>query len=86
MEIFVYNLIRSDQPSNNNGGAICIYYVHFLLLTILNFQYLEECINFEMKVGDKVCNFISLDRSPSETVDDFETFSKSFELDLENIV
>ena len=39
-----------------------------------------------MKVGDKVCNFISLDRSPSETVDDFETFSKSFELDLENIV
>ena len=63
-----------------------VQYLHFLPLRILNVQYLQECINFEMKIGDKVCNFISLYRSPSQTLDNFETFSKNFELNLENIV
>ena len=56
---------------------------HFLLLRILSVQ---ECINFEMIIGDKVCNFISLYRFPSQTLDDFETFSKNFELNLETMV
>ena len=86
MEISGYNLIRSDHPSNNEREGIWIYYKHFLPLRILNVQYLQECINFEMKIGDKVCNFISLYRSLSQTLDDFETFSKNFELNLENIV
>ena len=38
-----------------------------------------------MKIGDKVCNFISLYRSPSQTLNNFETFSKNFKLNLENI-
>ena len=89
LEISGYNLIRSDRPSNNKRGGICIYYKHFLPLRIpdiSNVRYLQECINFEMKIGDKVCNFISLYRSPSQTLDDFGTFSKIFELNLEKIV
>ena len=39
-----------------------------------------------MKIGDKICNFISLYRSPSQTLDDLETFYKNFEWNLENIV
>ena len=77
LEISGYNLVRSDHPSNNTRGGICIFYKHFLPLRILNVQYLEECINFEMKIGDKVCNFISLYRSPSQTLDNFETFPKT---------
>ena len=75
-----YNLIRSDHPSNNKQRGICIYYKHFLPLRI-NSQcsIFQECINFKMKIGDKVCNFVSLCRSPSQTLDDFETFSKKFE-------
>ena len=38
-----------------------------------------------LKIGGKVCNFISLYRSPSQNLDDFET-SKNFEFNLENIV
>ena len=38
-----------------------------------------------MKIGNKVCNFIPLYRSLSQTLDDFETFSKHLELNLENI-
>ena len=47
---------------------------------------MQECINFEIKIGDKVCNFISLYKSPSQTLDKFETLSKNFELNLEDIV
>ena len=71
LEISSYNLIWSDHPLNNKQGGICIYYKLFLPLRILNVQYLQECINFEMKIGDKVCNFISLYRSPSQSLDDF---------------
>ena len=52
LEISCYNLIWSDHPSNNKQGGICIYYNHFLPLRILNVQYLQECINFEIKIGN----------------------------------
>ena len=39
-----------------------------------------------MKIGDKVCSLISVCRSLCRTLDDFETFSKNFELNLKNIV
>ena len=94
LEISGYNLIRSDHPSNNKGGGICICYKHFLPSRILNIcsifpknvQYLQECINFEMKIGDKFCDFRSRYRSPSQTLHSFETFYKNFELNLEDII
>ena len=55
-------------------------------MRILNVQYLQECINFSTKIGDIICIFKSLYRSPSQTLDDFETFSNNFELNLENLV
>ena len=64
LKISRYNLILSDHPSNSKRGGICIYCKHFLPLRILDVQYLQECINFEMKIGDKICNFISFYRSP----------------------
>ena len=60
--------------------------VFVYITNILNVQILQECINFERNIGDKVCNFISLYRSPSQTLRDFVTFSKNFELNFENIV
>ena len=48
-----YNVIRSDHPSNNKRGGLCIYYRNFLLLRVLSMQYLQECINFELNIGGK---------------------------------
>ena len=45
----------------------------FLSLRILNVQYLQESIFFELKISDKTFNFLSLYRSPSQSPDDFET-------------
>ena len=42
-------------------------------------------INFEVKIGDKTCNFISLYRSPSQTKDEFENLIKNLEINLEHI-
>ena len=77
-----YNLIRSEHPSKNKRGGICIYYKNFLPLRVLSIQYLQECINFELNIGGKICNFISLYRSPSQTQDEFEKFIDNLELNL----
>ena len=36
-----------------------------------------------MKIGDQLCNFISLYRSPSQTQDEFEKFSENLERNLD---
>ena len=47
---------------------------------------LQECINFEIKIGDKICNFISLYRSPSQSKDGFESIADNLELYLDSVV
>ena len=80
-----YNLIRSDHPSNNKRGGVCIYYKNFLPLRVLGIQYLQECINFELNIGGKICNFISLYRSPSQTQDEFEKIIDNLVSNLESL-
>ena len=80
-----YNLIRSDHPSNNKRSDACMYYKNFLPLCVLGIQYLQECINFKLNIGSKICNFISLYRSPSQTQDEFKKFIDNLELNLETL-
>ena len=64
LEIVSYTLIRADHSSNTKRGNTSIYYRHSLAFQLLNIQYLEECINFEISFAGKICNsiyiFISL--------------------------
>ena len=71
---------------NIKRGGACIYYKISLPLKIKNIQYLQECINFEIKIKDKLCNFITLPRSPNQCQDDFESFINNFELNLDSIM
>ena len=81
-----YNLVRDDHPSNAKKRGICIYFKNSLPLKVLDVQLLQECINFEIKIAEKICNFISLYRSPSQSKDEFESFVDKFELNLDSIV
>ena len=54
-----YNLYRADNPSNVKHGG-CIYYKSFLPFNVIDIQYLQQFINFEMKIGGKLCKFIIL--------------------------
>ena len=74
-----------DHPSNNKCGWVCIDYKNFLHLRVYDISLLDECINFELEIGDKLCRFIALYRSPSQTQDDFLLFSQNFELTFENL-
>ena len=82
----VYDLYRVDHPSNVKREGVCIYYKNFLPLKVIDIQYLQECINFEVKIRGKLCNYNVSYRSPSQSQDDFETFLKNFELNLDIIL
>ena len=85
LEVLGYNVIRSHHPSNNKHGGVCIYYKNFLPLGVLSIQYLQECINFELNIGGKISNLISIYRSPSQTQDKFEKFIENLVLNLESL-
>ena len=74
-----------DDPSNAKRGGVCFYCKCSLPLKVMEVSYLQECINFEVKIGNKTCNFASLYRFPSQTKDEFENFIKTLELNLEHI-
>ena len=79
LEIPGYDLFRADHPSNTKRGSVCIYHRNSLPLKILGTQYLQECLNFEIRLRGKLCRFVSLCRSPSQSQDDFEAFVNNFE-------
>ena len=77
------NLVRADRLSNTKRGGVCIYFKESLPLRLYNVSYLNECICFEIMISNKLCNFISLYRSPSQSSDEFENFSYNLDLTLE---
>ena len=86
LQILGYNLYREDHSLNVKSGVVCIYYNISLPLNVKNIRYLQECINFEIKIKDKLCNFITLYRSPNQSQDDFESFINNFELNLDSVM
>ena len=78
-------MTRADHPSNIKKGGVCIYYRNFLPLKLVNIHYLNESITFEIKLGDKVCNFVSLYMSPNQSEEDFENFCNNLELTLDAV-
>ena len=85
LKIAGYTFIRADHPFNSKRGDVCIYYKHSLAFGLLDICYLDECINFEIWFSGKLCNFISLYLSPSQSTGVFEKFADNFELNLDKI-
>ena len=83
LQISGYNLVRSDHPFNSKRGGVCIYNKSYLPLRIISVNYLSQCINFEITIGNKIYNSITLYRSPSQNQDDFLAFKDNLEMNLE---
>ena len=81
-----YNFESRDHPSNIRRGGVGVYYKECLPLKILDITYLQECLNFEIKIRRKTCNFVCLCRSPSQNNDQFETFLENLNLNLDQIL
>ena len=83
LQIPGYTLTRSDHLSNSKCGGVCIHYKRSLPLRVTNVGYLHECSRFELQIGHKIFNFVALNRSLSQSQDNFETFADNFEMKLE---
>ena len=86
LQITGYNHYREDHSLNIERGTVCIYCKMSLPLKIKIIHYLEECINSELKIKDKLRNFISLYHSPNQCQDDFESLINNFELNLDSVM
>ena len=56
-----------------------------LLQKYITFETSKYQLLTEIKIGNKLCNFISLYRSPSYSQDTFETFIDNLELNIDEI-
>ena len=65
------------------NAEVSVFTTKKLPLRVINIGYLNECLTLELTVGDKTCNFVVLYRSPSQSQDEFETFSDNFEMTLD---
>ena len=64
-------------------GGICVYYKSTLPLRMLNISNLDECINFEISIANKICRFSHLYRSPSQEQDEFQEFKSNLAINLD---
>ena len=80
-----YRLIRSDHPNNIKRGGVCIYYKESLPIKFLNISNLKECLVCEIIYDRKKCYLVSLYRSPSQDIDEFDYFMREFENIINNI-
>ena len=85
LEIQAYTLIRADHPSNVKRGGACVYFKNYFPLKLLNINYLQECITFELSIKRKLCIITALYKSPSQSHSEFTNFTTSLELTLQAI-
>ena len=79
-----YIIYRVDHPSDVKRGRVCIYYKTMLPLKVLSTNFLQECINFEVSIGNKTCWFIHIYRTPSQSQDEFHDFLTNLEMNLDD--
>ena len=78
-------MARANCPSGKRRGEVCIYYKESLPIKMLNISYLQECICFDLKIGNKPCSIISLYKSPSQTTNEFDNFLNNLNIMLESV-
>ena len=66
-------------------GGVCVYQKNTLPFKLIDTKYLHECISFEIRIGEKFCQFIYFYRSSSQTSDESQSFPKNVELALDEI-
>ena len=76
LQIPGYNLYREDRLLNVKKR---VFTTKFL------FHLIKKCINFEIKIKDKLCSFITSYRSPNQSQDNFESFINNFELNRDSV-
>ena len=80
-----YNLIRSNHPNDVKRGGVCVYVKNYLAIRVCNISNLNECIIIELNLKNKKGYVISLYRSPSQSIEEFEEFLFNLDQTLHDI-
>ena len=81
-----YEIKRCDHPSNTKRGGVCIYYRDHLGIEVKpQLTSLDECLVIELKTGVNRFFLCVCYRSPSQTSDEFDVFSRKWEETIINI-
>ena len=78
-------MVRADNPGNIKRGGVCVYFKESLPVSCLPHPYLKECLTFEVPISNKRVYVVSMYRSPSQTSDDFNSFTTNLEKLVVNI-
>ena len=84
LQIPRYSSVRADHLSKTKRGVL-IHYKSFLPIKLGYVKYLDEALNFELRIGRKICIFLSPYGLPSQNKDDFETFLENVELNFDHM-
>ena len=79
-----YIMYHVDHPSDVKRDGVCFCYKTMLPLKVLSTNFLQECINFEVCIGKKICRFIHFYRTPSQSQDEFHDFLTNLEVNLDD--
>ena len=71
-----YKLATADNPNNDKGDGVGIYFKEFLATSQMELNNLNECIILHPKQNKDI---VSLYRSPSHAHDEFDDFLLNFE-------
>lgn len=59
-----------------------VFTKYSIVSRVLIFDFCDKCLNLELFIGNKACNFISLCRSPSQTQKHLENSLGNYKADL----
>ena len=79
LEIDGYNLVRADHPNDTKRGGVCIYYKESLPIRVINLSYFEEALLLEMTYHNKKVIVSVIYRSPSQSINEFDSFLSNLE-------
>ena len=82
LKIDGYSLVRADHPNDTKRGGVCIYYKESLPVRVINSRYFEDALLLEMTYHNKKVRVSVIYRSPSQSINEFDSFLSN----LENLV
>ena len=79
-------IFRSDQPSGDKQGGVCVYFKENLpIKRRKDFEILLETVICEISLGRKKVFFVALYRSPNQSNEDFEEVYHKLQDNLDQI-
>ena len=86
IEGFSKEMFRSDHPSGNKVGGVCLYFKENLpIKRRKDLEILQETVISEISLGRKKVFFIVAYRSPDQTKDEFDIFYEKLQDTLDSV-